>query len=271
MEERVRFRPFTGDTEKKIKLKDAPLALVLCQIRWPEFTHLSGDITEVARAFGLALDDYPVASRMQEVAYAVTSEGVMPHAGEKIFQWRSIDDAWHVTLGPRFMTLYCSTAYTSFEDFLARLKPVLEALSTFVKVPLVERIGVRYVNRITDPQLVENLSGYVRPEVLGYSGLLGRAGEVQLVASANQARYVVGDVALQVRSGLVPAGETVDSAIQPVGGTSWILDLDASSEGTAPFDVSEVTATAGRLADLSYDFFKYVSTEGFLREFGDAR
>jgi uncharacterized protein (TIGR04255 family) len=269
MADRERFRPFTGDAEKKIRLKDAPLVLVLCQIRWPELNHLQGDLSEIAQGFGSTLDGYPVISNLHEMAYTITPEGVTQQPGEKIFQWHSIDGVWHISLSRRFAALYCTT-YTSFPDFLERLKSVLEALESQVKVPLIERVGVRYVNRVTDSRLLENLEGYVRPEVLGYSGLTGVSGEVRLASSANQARYLVDDAALQVRSGLVPAGETVDPAVPPAQDTSWVLDLDASSERVAPFDVATAIAAAGRLSDFAYDFFKYVSTEGFLKEFGDA-
>lgn len=269
MADRERFRPFTGDTEKKIRLKDAPLALVLCQIRWPEFQHLRGDLSETAQAFGSMLDGYPVISNLHEMAYTITPEGVTQQPGEKIFQWHSIDGVWHISLSRRFVTLYCTT-YTSFPDFLERLMSVLDALETQVKVPLIERVGVRYVNRVTDSRLVENLGEYLRSEVLGYSGLTGVSDEVRLESSANQARYLVHDAALQVRSGLVPAGETVDPAVPAAQVASWVLDLDASSERLEPFDVATVIATSGRLSDFAYDFFKYVSIEGFLKEFGDA-
>ncbi len=269
MVDRERFRPFTGDTETKIRLRDAPLALVLCQIRWPDFSHLQGDLTEVARTFGSALDGYPVISNVHEVAYTITPEGVTQTPGEKIVQWRSVDGVWHISLSRRFASLHC-TSYTSFPDFLTRLERVFGALEAHVKIPLIERLGVRYVNRITDTRLVENLAEYVRPEVLGYASLTGQSGEVQLQSSANQARYVVEDAALQVRSGWVPAGETVDPAVAPVQQSSWVLDLDAASERVLPFDVSAALAEAGRLSDFAYDFFKYISTEGFLKEFGDA-
>lgn len=268
MADRERFRPFTGDTEKKIRLRDAPLALVLCQVRWPDFSHLQGDLTEVARAFGAVLDGYPVMSSVHEVAYTITPEGVTQTPGEKIHQWRSVDGVWHVGLSRRFASLYC-TSYPSFPDFRARLEGVFGALESQVKIPLVERLGVRYVNRITDARLVENLAEYVRPEVLGYAGLTGESGEAHLQSSANQARYVAADAALQVRSGRVPPGETVDPAVPPVQQSSWVLDLDASSERIMPFDVPAALVEAGRLSDFAYDFFKYISTEGFLKEFGD--
>ncbi len=268
MTDRERFRPFTGDAEKKIRLANAPLALVLCQVRWPDFNHLQGDLTEVAQAFGSALDGYPIVSRIDEVAYTITPEGVTQAPGERIYQWRSIDDVWHVNLSRRFASLYC-TSYSSFPDFLARLEPALGVIASQLRIPLIERLGFRYVNRLADPRLDENLAEYVRPEVLGYASLSGETGVAQLASTANHARYLVDDATLQVRSGLVPAGETVDPAVSPLQQTSWVLDLDASLERMMTFDVSAVLGEASRLSDIAYDFFTYISTEGFLKEFGE--
>src|SRR6478735_6836140 len=112
MADRERFRPFTGDTERKIRLKDAPLALVLCQLRWPDFNHLQGDLTEIAHAFGSALEGYPVISSVHELGYTISPEGVTATPGDKIFQWRSIEGVWNVSLSKRFASFYC-TAYVS--------------------------------------------------------------------------------------------------------------------------------------------------------------
>ncbi len=268
MADRERFRPFTGDTEKKIRLGNAPLVLVLCQVRWPDFNHLQGDLTELARAFGSTLDDYPIVSSMDEVAYTITPEGVTQIPGERIHQWRSIDGTWHISLSRRFVSLYC-TSYTSFPDFRARLELVLDAIASQIKIPLIERLGVRYVNRIATPGLIDNLAEYVRPDVLGYAGLSGETGDAEIVSSANQARYLIDEATLQVRSGLVPADETVDPAVPPLQQPSWVLDLDASSDGMVPFGAASILDQASRLSDIAYDFFKYISTDGFLREFGE--
>lgn len=270
MAERERFRPFTGDTHKRIRLTSAPLALVLCQIRWPELQHLRSDLTETAEAFGSTLNEYPVISDLHELTYTITPEGVTQQPGEKIYQWHSIDNTWHISLSRRFVTIYC-TNYTSFDELLERLTTVLDAVGTHVKVPLLDRIGVRYVNQVTDPRLVENIANYVRPEVLGYSAMAGISEDVLLTSSANHARYIIEDAALQVRSGIVPTGETVDPAVPAAPVPSWVLDLDASIERLVPFDAPSTLKATGRLSDIAYDFFKYVTTEGFLKEFGGAK
>lgn len=267
MADRVRFRPFTGDTTKSIRLGSNPLALVLSQVRWPEFAHLQGNLKATALNFGSALPEYPIYEEMQEVGYQITADGVHQSIGDTLYRWASVDKTWHVTLGRRFVSLY-STSYVAFDEFSERMSKVLESVNTHVQPPLIERIGVRYVNRFDDPRLISNLSEYVRPEVLGYLSLESDSDEVNIVNSANQVRYAIGDVNLQVRSGILPPNETADPAIPEVSVSSWVLDLDASSEQSDLFDTQRILASAGKLADVAYDYFKLVTTDGFMREFG---
>lgn len=187
--------------------------------------------------------------------------------GGTVYRWQSIDSNWHVSFGRRFISLFC-TRYQDYEEFRRRLSRVVDSVAQAIEVPLVERIGVRYVNRISDPRLVRNLADYVRPEVLGYSSLTADSADVRLVSSANQAKYAVGERALQVRTGVIPPGETVDPSIRPLETESWVMDLDAASEILVPFAVDGILAEAGKLSDVAYDYFKLVTTEGFVREFG---
>lgn len=222
-----------------------------------------------ALEFGSKLRDYPIFQESQEVAYTITPEGVRQDAGGTVFQWRSIDATWNVSLGRRFLTLYCTT-YSDFSYFSERLALILEQLEVSIGVPLIERVGIRYVNQIVDPQLIQHLSEYVRPDVLGYASLTPASADVRLVSNANHALYSVDDVMLQVRSGMIPPGQQFDPAVPGAPSESWVLDLDAFSDHIAPFDLPSVLATAGKLSDSAYDFFKLVVTDGFVRQFGGA-
>ncbi|GAA1871850.1 hypothetical protein GCM10009715_18410 [Paeniglutamicibacter psychrophenolicus] len=267
MHERERFRPFTGDTSKRILLNDAPLSMVLCQIRWPELGHLQLDMKPRVLEFGSKLSDYPIFQESQEISYTVTPEGVHQGGGGTVFQWRSIDGTWNVSLGRRFLSLYC-TDYPGFTIFSERLTKILELLEEHMGVPLIERVGVRYVNQIVDARLIDNLEEYVSPVVLGYSSLVPASPEIMLVSNANQALYSIEDVMLQVRSGMVPADQSVDPAVPAANTESWVLDLDAFNGNVLPFSVPDVLDAVGKLSDTAYDFFKLVVTDGFIREFG---
>ncbi|BCT74180.1 hypothetical protein SCMU_00220 [Sinomonas cyclohexanicum] len=269
MTDRDRFRPFTGDTSKKVRLQSNPLALVLCQIRWPEFGHLQTDLRSIALSFGAALPDYPIFEEVREMAYQITPEGVQQHPGDTLFHWTSVDRKWHVMLSRRFVSLFATT-YEEFDELACRLQDLLENVAVHVKIPLVERVGVRYVNRLSNPDVLSDLGGYVRPEVLGYASLAPVSRDVVVTSSTNQVQYAIGDIGLRVRSGVLPANETVDPAVSPLPSPSWVLDLDAFSEEMILFDPKAIIQVAGKLSDTAYDYFKLVITEGFVSAFGGA-
>lgn len=268
MSERERYRPFTGDVERKRQLLDPPLALVLCQVRWPELTQLQAGVDSAAIEVGKRLGDFPLHSKNHEVAVTMTPDGLARTAGEIVHQWHSVDNAWHVALSQRSVAVFCTSAYPGFESFASRLADVLDAVHSVIASQVVERVGLRYVNRITDQAVLPNLPAALGSEVLGFARLDAASNDVTRLMSLNQAVYLVGDNRLQVRSGILPAGEVVDPAIEPVSDPSWVLDLDSASERRGVFEASAIVATVGRLADINYDFFKMVATDQYIELVG---
>lgn len=267
MNDRVKFRPFTGDAASQIRLDDSPLALVLCQIRWPEMNHLQGDLKPLAISFGETLKEMPIVGEVQEYAYEVTPEGVKQIESEKVFRWESLDRKWFVNLGRRFVSVY-TTNYKDFEEFSERIELVVASVMNILKIEVTDRIGVRYVNRISDEGSLKKLTTLVKPEVLGNVEVPTKHGDVSLIASSNQSMYRVEDLSLNVRSGMVPAGESVDPAISALDCVSWILDLDSSSEKNRALIISDVLETVGKLSDTAYDYFKFAVQKEFVEEFG---
>lgn len=263
MAERTRFRPFTGDSERKIAIHNPPLELVLVQIRWPEHGRFMRDFRTLALDFGDQLNDFPLFNEVTETGVQITPEGVTSIPGETAYQWRSTDDVWGIHLTKRFISLFCvrHEAY-EFAELQKHLGVVTELLSSQLQVRTIERTGIRYVNRIADEQLIPRLGDVFIPAVLGYNQLDGFAGDIELHSSFNQAVYQAEEVTLHVRSGLLAPGETPDPAIPQVTGKTWVLDLDAFVEQRLPYDPSATGEYVSRLADVVYDFFKLVLKEG---------
>lgn len=261
MKDRVRYRPFTGNTEKKLLLDAPPLRLVLCQVRWPQLTGLQGTGLDVlADALSTRLDEFPLYERGQEVTVTLTPEGATQTIGETVHQWRSVDGLQHVSLTRRSITVFCTT-YTSFPDFEPRLRSVLEALGAESRVPVLERIGLRYVNRVTDPEVMVAIRRELASAAVGLAGITPADGEVKMLTALTQAAFKLGSDRLLARTGTLAPGETVDPAVPPVLEPSWVLDLDASRESSDEFAVEAVLDVAGRLADINYDFFKSLVTD----------
>jgi len=264
MEVREKYRPFTGDSDTSVRLGIEPLVLVLCQVRWPSLTPLDSEekLREAASRFGEAMDGYPLVSQAKSINYVITPEGVTASETGSVHQWGTVDGAWHVSLSNNYVSLY-STQYEGYDDLKTRLSAVLESLRDVLKLPLVDRVGMRYVNRLSAEQDIKNLRSLVRPEVLGLRAL----DSSHLLNSTNLATYNVDGALLQVRSGMLAPDQTVDPVIASVPGESWVLDLDASQEVRQSLDVDEVAKLASRMSDIAYDYFKSIATESFISRF----
>lgn len=244
-------------------MPNAPLELVLVQIRWPEHGRFTRDFRALALDLGDRLDNFPLFNEITETGMQITPEGVTPISGETAYQWRSVDDVWCVHLTKRFVSIFCSRHENyKFSELQEHLSKVTELLGEVLQVRTIERIGIRYVNRITDTDLLATLSEVFDPAILGFTQLDTTSGTAELISSFNQAVYRAGDASLHVRTGKLAPGDTVDPAVVPVDKDSWVLDLDASSEQRAPYEIKHVAEKTGQLADAAYDFFKSILLEG---------
>jgi uncharacterized protein (TIGR04255 family) len=184
-----------------------------------------------------------------------------------IWRFSNVDDSWRVSLAPDFAAIE-TTAYESRNDFFSRFETVTQALAEHVSPSVVDRIGVRYIDRITG-DAVKDISNLVRSDVLG----------ILATAAADYAQHTLSETVFTLprssaqmlaRWGILPAGGTVDpAAIQPIDKRSWILDLDMfRSEPKKAFDPDEVVADARSYAERIYTFFRWAVTDDFLRLYG---
>ncbi len=266
MNERVRYRPFTGDSDRRFRLDAAPLELVLCQIRWPPMNHLHGDLKNVVESFGRLIPEYQLYSSPSELAWELTPTGLLQAPASVSHTWSRADRSATVTLSPTFVTL-SDRNYSDFKGFAAELAKVISAVREALNVPLFDRVGVRYINRISDPIKVEKIDQLVKPELMGHQALNAASDDVVLVQAITQSLYQVGEGYLQARSGIVPPGETVDPALMPLDTPSWVLDIDSFNQSEAVFSSEAILAHASKLSDAAYDFFKLVIRDSFIDEF----
>jgi uncharacterized protein (TIGR04255 family) len=267
MTERKHYRPFTGERGIPVRLKDSPLALVLTQVRWPKLGFLTEEFEDRAKRLGVLLREFPLSGSSPEITLTVTPQGVTKSVTGTIFEWSSTDRNWTISLSDQAVTLICKD-YQDFEDFQARLSAVLSKVIQELDVPLINRIGVRYVNVISQEDQVARISKLMGPETVGYLGRIPSTGEVEIIQTINQVTFRVGKNTVQSRSGLIPSGEILDSSLAPLEQDSWVLDIDAFAEMEMAFDLEQVIDQAGTLSDSAYDFFRWTITPEFITEFG---
>jgi len=259
--------PLVGAPPPEVPLRDAPLVRVIAQLRFPVITMMTKQ--EFIAPFQEAIrSTYPILRQEQTQGFMMAPLG--PVLGQKQIAWRfsDIENAWRVSLTPEFLALE-TTRYRSRDDFLARLQTLVVALQQHIEPKVLERLGLRCIDRIAGEALGD-IGTLVRHEVLG----------VVETPLHQYASHILSETLLQppeakeqilVRWGRLPAGATVDPfAIEPIGQASWILDLDMFSTEQRPFVSEQILADARRYAERLYSVFRWAVTDEFLRRYGGA-
>lgn len=260
--------PFGDEQIAEVPLAAAPLVRVLSQIRFPRLAVLATG-EETANAFAAVMgSDYPILTEQREVAVTITPEGVTQAPGTaRVWQLRSADEQWQVSFGDSFLAVD-TAAYLSREDFAVRVVDAWRRFVEVVRPPFVERVGVRYINRVVDPTTLADLPALIRAEALG-GVTVALAGGVRLSHSMHEALYHVDELnGLQARWGVLPPGAVIDPTLSPTPESSWVLDLDAFRLGRCEVDPDEVSQHVQQLAERAYRYFRWVVTPEFLTRFG---
>lgn len=260
--------PLRGPPPVEVPLTNPPLVRVIAQVRFPLVA--SVEKREFIAPFQEAIRKlYPVLRPEQSRGVFLGPQGVMEARSSAIWCFHDTSGAWRVTLAPEFLALE-TARYTSRNNFLERLGVVLQALKDYVDPQVVDRLGVRYIDRVVGEDL-KSLPQLVRPEV---SGILG-------TPLADYARHAISENVfdlpddagqVKVRWGLVPRRGTVDpGAVEAIDETSWLLDVDAfeSNESkTRALEVEAIVEQARGFAERIYSIFRWAVTDEFLRRYG---
>jgi uncharacterized protein (TIGR04255 family) len=255
--------PLVAPTPTEVPLENAPLVRVIAQVRFP--TILAIEQRDFVVPFQEAIrSTYPVLRQEQAQGVLVSPAGVTPVKPQTAWRFADVAGHWRVSLTPEFLAVE-TTKYTSRVDFLARLRTVVAALDEHAEPKLIDRLGIRYIDRITGAA-VDDIANLVRPEVRGITGTPVASRAAHALA---ETMFELDDVRMVARWGLLPPGATVDpAAIEPASDKSWILDLDMFNANPIPFSVDRVVADAKRFAERIYTFFRWAVTDDFLRRYG---
>lgn len=256
---------------QEISLSRAPLVNVIAQIRFPAVMKIQADSAFVATFQELIRKDYPIMHSERQLGVMIGPGGPQPQDAGTIWRFASRDpDAWQVTLAPSFVSL-SAKRYTRRSDFLARLSVVLNALESWLHPDVCDRIGIRYIDRVTGEQLAK-LTELIRPEILGVLSSEVTLNGAEVVHALSDTLFKLDDSSqLRGRWGRIPVGATYDAAIEPVREPSWVLDLDRYTSQPEDFDLAAIAARVSDFCEGIYAFFRSTVTDKFLDEFGAAR
>jgi len=255
---------FTLDEVPEIHLERAPLAKVITQVRYSRTPGLVTDEGE-DRIAGL-LPRYPV--RRQGISgqweFGIGPDGAQTlQAGNSVTRILSdTDDQWRISLTESSVSLETS-AYESRADFCQRTYEILSALSAVSLPPVVDRVGLRYIDRFSGESISE-VPGYFSPTLKMLHGHIGEGLNLEYSVSDSVIK-ISRNVNLQVKSGLLPPMGGFDPALAPIPEPSWVLDLDIyTTQGGMAFDPDQLYETTERFAGIIHSFFRFATTDEFI-------
>ena len=255
--------PLVAPPPPEVPLANAPLVRVIAQVRFPLLVAVE-QRDFIAPFQGAVRETYPVLRQEQIQGVVVTLAGVTAAPAQTAWRFSDVQGHWRLSLAPDFLALE-TTSYTSRSDFLARLREAVTALDEHVEPKLVDRLGVRYVDRIVG-DAVDDIAKLVRPEVCGISA---SAAGSRALHSVSESMFALDGARVLARWGRLSAGSTVDpGALEPTNEVSWILDLDMFTTSPVPFSVDRVIEDATRFAERIYTIFRWAVTTDFLRRYG---
>lgn len=263
------WNPLVGPPPVEVPLASAPLVRVVAQVRFPVIASVErreyiGPFQERIRAA------YPVLRGETSRGVVVGPDGMREAPSATIWRFHDLKSEWKVSLAPDFVALE-TVRYRSRDDFMARLRVVLEALVEHFDPKVMDRLGLRYIDRVTGEQNLADLCQLVRPEVCG---ILSTPLSDTVRHAVSEQLFVLPEDRglLSARWGLLPARATVDpAAIEPIEEPSWLLDVDAFQTfegGSHPLTVETTLERARGFAERIYSVFRWAVTDEFLRRYG---
>jgi len=143
------------------KLSKQPLVLVLIQIRFSPVMNLESYIPQIQAALRMA--GYPLIEENDNLAVTVTPDGVRP-VHTKQWRFKSGDEYSNVILDGGQLSFQTSD-YVCFEQFYERFESVctnvFENIAGFVQANVIQRLGLRYVDRIIPSGGDDTVDSYI--------------------------------------------------------------------------------------------------------------
>jgi uncharacterized protein (TIGR04255 family) len=244
------------------RLARAPLTSVVCQVRFDQTAQVSE--AKTARAFHEALGGragpYPKLESITETQVNLAfGPGVLPgfgHQSGAMSGWRltNEDGTRAIGLMPHSLAFEDRQYATWDDDFAPRLDAALAALREHVDPVFEQRLGLRYINQITEPDVreAEGWRGWIDGALLGIV-MHDEIGPHVKLARQQVVLELENDVRCTLNHGFAPDPER-DAAL------TYLVDIDVSREGMRPFDRDAISAAAAEFNAHALGLFQSTVT-----------
>lgn len=254
------------------RLGRSPLQLVVCQVRFEEIPSVADPRVALAvhDRLGGRSGIYPVLEQLKgEQVEVKVGIGGAPISTQQspLSGWRLLtqDKDWTVALLPGSAALETTNYSTWADEFSPRLNELLDAVAAVIAPALEQRLGLRYVDLLTEPDVQQPAGwrGRVVDELLGPilhprfgAGVRSSQQQLELDAGAG--------VRCTLRHGVLPDRTKAHR-------TNYLLDWDVFREQAKPFDIEDLKVAATSFNHLALQLFQQAITPdmaAFLREPG---
>ncbi|MYB34672.1 MAG: TIGR04255 family protein [Gammaproteobacteria bacterium] len=261
----------SGSPLVEVPLPRDPLVRVVAQAQFPQI--LSILKAESVADFQKTLhSDYPHLDR-----HNVRNLKIGKDSGSNVSDtiiWRFSDQPvsmkWRVSLGTDFVALE-TCRYIDRDDFMSRLRKVLESVEEIFGPVMAQRLGLRYIDRLEGEALCR-IGDLVQPGILGI--LQADGDELEMLRKATthlmtEAQFVAEEGVIQGRWGNLPPNATYDpDLLQAIAEPSWVLDLDMFTSKAVPFKSKDLVVKTKVFANHMYSVFRQMITDEFLKFYG---
>ena len=257
---------------ERVALARAPIDLALAQLR---FDPDAFDVEEVSDRLPDALAgrfEGRQAGRADEMLIHVGPPGLeLRQAASHYVTLDSPNHEWKLRLAPGAATLF-TASYTKREDFEQQLVDLRTALAR-LGVTAFRRVGVRFVARCEESEVLDEMPAFLAPHLhagLGLPPIEDLPEGAGIVHSlADVLLQLDGSSVARVRAGAAAPGTSPDPALAPSGGTALLVDVDVYDETHRNNDetIDDILRTC---AHNQYQLFRWAVTDRFLEYFGRA-
>jgi uncharacterized protein (TIGR04255 family) len=256
--------------KEALVLTHSPIFLALVQVRISPILQMEAFIPKIQEE--LRNHEFPQFKKITQGAL-VAAPGTPNLMQNPLSFWEfaSKNERRNIVIGTESIA-FTVTDYATFEDFQRGIAMALSTIHEIVAVPLVTRVGFRFVNVITAAP-GKSIGSYVRPELLG---LTLRDPGVQRIGYGSQLVCRSGSGFFILRSSCAERGPILAPDIQLFSLKAdrplimdqefCVLDLDHYLECNADFNIKEVLKQLGGLHDLLESTFLTAVTQEALEE-----
>jgi uncharacterized protein (TIGR04255 family) len=251
-------------TEFTGRLANAPVVYVLAQIRFTAVLQMIEYIPAIQEALR---GSYPRYEQQQLATLDINADdgSARPSISNRwIFNDKSEEFGFIID---QSSIVFHTSSYVDFPDFQQRLLAGVKVVQELVNIPLIERVGLRYIDLIM-PVDGEHVDQYVEPSFRGFSlagvGLEdesaqqivgGKTGMGQLVV-----RFSTGKHAMPLPPDLMALGLQTKRRPNPTI-VSTIMDTDHYAQRSIDFSLVELTELLNALQEPIGNVFKSAITE----------